>query len=111
VIDDVTPEELAASEAAYQDYLAGRDPGLSSKELKAELFGKKLERMGHCPETSSSLLGNGCHRKTRSELLSLDALVTDRENADFKRRCVQSQHWHHTRRSPSAEATSTPELR
>jgi len=50
--DDVTPEELAASEAAYQDYLAGRDPGLSSKELKAELFGKKLERMGlHCPET------------------------------------------------------------
>jgi len=23
--DDVTPEELAASEAAYQDYLAGRD--------------------------------------------------------------------------------------
>jgi len=39
--DDVTPEELAASEAAYQDYLAGRDPGLSSKELKAELFGKK----------------------------------------------------------------------
>jgi len=38
--DDVTPEELAASEAAYQDYLAGR-PGLSSKELKAELFGKK----------------------------------------------------------------------
>jgi len=38
--DDVTPEELAASEAAYQDYLAGRDPGLSSKELKAELFGE-----------------------------------------------------------------------
>ena len=24
--DDVTPEELAASEAAYQDYLAGRKP-------------------------------------------------------------------------------------
>jgi len=51
--DDVTPEELAASEAAYQDYL---DVILSSKELKAELFGE-LERMGlHCPETSSSLL-------------------------------------------------------
>ncbi len=39
--DDVTPEELAASEVAYQDYLSGSDPGLSSKELRAELFGEK----------------------------------------------------------------------
>jgi len=44
-----------------------QDVILASKELKAELFGKKLERMGlHCPETSSSLQRA---RKTRSELL------------------------------------------
>jgi len=65
----MSPEELAASEA-YQDYLAGRDPGLSSKELKAELFGKKLERMGlHCPETSSSLLETAAIERPGSELL------------------------------------------
>lgn len=41
--EDITPEELAESEAAYRDYLSGRDPGISLEELKAELFGKPLE--------------------------------------------------------------------
>ena len=33
--------EVAESEAAYEDYLAGRDPGISLKELKLKLFGEK----------------------------------------------------------------------
>lgn len=41
--DDISPEELAESEAAYQDYLSGRDPGISLEELEVELFGKPLE--------------------------------------------------------------------
>lgn len=41
--EDISPEELAESEAAYQDYLSGRDPGVSLEELKAELFGTPLE--------------------------------------------------------------------
>ena len=38
----ISPEEIAQSEAAWQDYLAGRDPGVSSEELKLKLFGEKL---------------------------------------------------------------------
>lgn len=38
----IPPEEIAESEAAWQDYLAGGDPGLSSQELKLKLFGEKL---------------------------------------------------------------------
>lgn len=38
----IPPEEITESEAAWQDYLAGRDPGVSSEELKLKLFGKKL---------------------------------------------------------------------
>ncbi len=38
----IPPEEIAQSEAAWQDYLAGRDSGLSSEELKLKLFEKKL---------------------------------------------------------------------
>lgn len=37
----IPPEELEESEAAWQDYLAGRDPGVSLEELKLKLFGKK----------------------------------------------------------------------
>lgn len=41
--DEIIPaEEIIESEAAWQDYLAGRDSGLSSEELKLKLFGKKL---------------------------------------------------------------------
>ena len=41
--DEIIPsEEIAESEAAWQDYLAGRDSGLSSEELKLKLFGEKL---------------------------------------------------------------------
>ena len=41
--DEVIPaEELAESEAAWQDYLFGRDSGISSTELKQKLFGDKL---------------------------------------------------------------------
>ncbi len=38
----IPPEEIAESEAAWQDYLAGGDPGVSSQELKLKLFGEKL---------------------------------------------------------------------
>ncbi|MGK7905082.1 MAG: hypothetical protein AB4352_27485 [Hormoscilla sp.] len=37
----IPPEEIAESEAAWQDYLTGRDRGISSKELKKKLFGEK----------------------------------------------------------------------
>lgn len=35
--EDVPVEEIEAGEAAYQDYLEGRDPGKSLEQLKAEL--------------------------------------------------------------------------
>ncbi|AFZ13275.1 hypothetical protein Cri9333_2408 [Crinalium epipsammum PCC 9333] len=38
----ISVEEIAESEAALQDYLAGRDSGISSKELKSKLFGDKI---------------------------------------------------------------------
>lgn len=41
--EDISPEELVESEAAYQDYLSGRDLGVSLEDLKRELFGKPLE--------------------------------------------------------------------
>jgi len=41
--DEIIPaEELAESEAAWQDYLSGRDIGITSTELKCKLFGDKL---------------------------------------------------------------------
>lgn len=39
----IPAEEIAESEAAWQDYLAGRDRGISSKELKQKLFGEKID--------------------------------------------------------------------
>lgn len=39
----ITAEEIAESEVAWQDYLAGRDPGISSQELKLKLFGEKVD--------------------------------------------------------------------
>ncbi|NEP40594.1 MULTISPECIES: hypothetical protein [unclassified Okeania] len=39
----ISPAEIAASETAWQDYLAGRDRGKSLQELELELFGRKLE--------------------------------------------------------------------
>ena len=38
----ISPTEIAESEAAFQDYLAGRDRGISSKELKQQLLGEDL---------------------------------------------------------------------
>lgn len=38
--ETVSAEEIAESEAAWQDYLNGCDPGLTSDELKLKLFGK-----------------------------------------------------------------------
>ncbi|MGB3509271.1 MAG: hypothetical protein WBA93_08520 [Microcoleaceae cyanobacterium] len=35
--------EITESELAWQDYLAGRDRGISSKELKLKLFGEKID--------------------------------------------------------------------
>jgi predicted RNase H-like HicB family nuclease len=40
----VSEAELAASEAAMQDYLAGHDRGISAEELKKLLFGDNLNR-------------------------------------------------------------------
>ncbi|MFB2939009.1 hypothetical protein ACE1B6_27465 [Aerosakkonemataceae cyanobacterium BLCC-F154] len=39
----MTTEEIAESEAAWEDYLAGRDRGISSKELKQRLLGEKFD--------------------------------------------------------------------
>ena len=40
--ETIPPEEIAESEAAWQDYLAGRDSGISLEELEQELFGEQL---------------------------------------------------------------------
>lgn len=39
----ISTEELAESEAALQEYRAGRDPGISAAALKQKLFGGKLD--------------------------------------------------------------------
>ncbi|MBD2778078.1 hypothetical protein [Iningainema tapete] len=38
----IPPEEIAESEVALQDYLAGRDVGVSKEELKRKLFRSKF---------------------------------------------------------------------
>jgi hypothetical protein len=40
--EKISPEEIAESEAAWQEYRAGRDEGVSADELKRQLFGKTL---------------------------------------------------------------------
>lgn len=35
--DEFTPEELAEADAAHEDYLAGRDPGKSLRQVRQEL--------------------------------------------------------------------------
>lgn len=37
----ISAEEIAESEAGWQDYQAGRDRGISSQEIKLKLFGEK----------------------------------------------------------------------
>jgi hypothetical protein len=39
--DVISAEEIAESQSALADYLAGRDRGISSQELKRKLFGEK----------------------------------------------------------------------
>lgn len=39
----VSSAEIAASETAWQDYLAGRDRGKSLQEVELELFGRELD--------------------------------------------------------------------
>jgi hypothetical protein len=39
----ISPEEIAESEAAWQDYLSGKDQGISLEELEQELLGENLE--------------------------------------------------------------------
>jgi hypothetical protein len=42
--NEVIPsEEIAQSQAAWEDYLAGRDRGISSKELKRRLLGENFD--------------------------------------------------------------------
>jgi len=38
----ISAEEISESEAALQEYWAGRDPGMTSAALKQKLFGGKL---------------------------------------------------------------------
>ena len=46
--DEIIPlSEIAESEAAWQDYLAGHDSRISSEELKLKLFGKKTWLTGN----------------------------------------------------------------
>ncbi len=40
--EEIPPSELAEADAAYQDYLVGRDPGSSLEEVKRKLFGKRV---------------------------------------------------------------------
>ncbi len=40
--EEIPSEELVEADAAYQDYLAGRDPGSSLEEVKRKLFGKRV---------------------------------------------------------------------
>jgi hypothetical protein len=40
--ETISPEEIAESEAALQDYWAGRDSGITSEALKQKLFGGNL---------------------------------------------------------------------
>jgi len=40
--EEILPEELTEADAAYQDYLAGRDSGSSLEEVKHKLFGKRV---------------------------------------------------------------------
>lgn len=37
--DEITPEEWAKMEAAYQDYLTGHDPGEPLAKVRQELLG------------------------------------------------------------------------
>lgn len=39
----ISPEEIAESEATWQDYLSGKDQGISLEELEKELLGENLE--------------------------------------------------------------------
>ncbi|MGK7885215.1 MAG: hypothetical protein AB4057_11395 [Crocosphaera sp.] len=39
----IPPEDIAESEAAWQNYLAGQDKGISLEELEEELLGENLE--------------------------------------------------------------------
>lgn len=38
----ISPAEIAESDTAFQDYLAGRDRGVSSRALKEQLLGENL---------------------------------------------------------------------
>ena len=39
----IPPEDIAESEVAWQDYLSGKDQGISLEELEKELWEEKLE--------------------------------------------------------------------
>ena len=42
-LEVIPAEEIAESEAAWQDYLAGRDRGISSKELIQKIKREKID--------------------------------------------------------------------
>jgi hypothetical protein len=50
----VSAQEIAESQSALADYFAGRDRGISSKELKLKLFGEKSDGL-HSPKISTAV--------------------------------------------------------
>ena len=71
--DEMIPaEEIAQSEAAWQDYLAGRDRGISSKELKSKLYAIEIqgETIVLRPATSQIV-----SEKQRSPEVTADPLI------------------------------------
>ncbi len=71
--DEVIPaEEIAQSEAAWEDYLAGGDRGISSKELKSKLYAIEIqgEAIVLRPVTSQIV-----SEKQRSPEIAVDPLI------------------------------------
>ena len=66
----ISAEEIAESEAAGQDYQAGRDRGRSSEELKRKLLGEKnwLTRFSWKQQNA---IYRECNRMTKYALLRL----------------------------------------
>ena len=66
----IAAEEIAESEAAWQDYQAGRDRGISSKELKRKLFEEKKWLTTFSWKQQDAIYRE-CNRMTKYALLRL----------------------------------------
>ena len=63
----ISAEEIAESEAAWQDYQAGRDRGISSQKLKLKLFGEKNGLTTFSWKQQKAIYRE-CNRMTKYEL-------------------------------------------